>query len=407
MVGRRVAWRSHQTFHEAKRWTSAHAPHATQHHFAVIRDPVERVPSEYDHLSRGWCCPYFFEGGEIAKFMFGGKLRAKYAHDKFLWYLRHPDCPANNRQSWTLADFGGSMAEGFAVPSSFVLFWRPWYGYAANYTLRMNNDDRMLALGIQFVDTAVAALVNEELCFGSALLLYRFEGTRNFVTKACDRGGGCCQPNVQGFKLRVLELLEIDCTIRTQSRKANSAGNSRSSKFSDEIRMRNRLDDLLYRYTLSRYHAQVSEMRTEVCTAEARQLSPALPRFQLEVVLPQACTFSAAAASTVLAVRDAGVTFADMKTGIWHHSKACPDIRFQFLDTQHQHDAMHGDVCREARSGGSKWNCPVGCTPPTNPARPPYCLMAQHSKAACRVKVAVSCAHGKGCTLLNETNALV
>jgi len=146
--------------------------------FTVLRPPLARVASEYHNWRRGWCCGWFFSS-DLAR-VGGGNLTLEE-------FAAHPDCPANNRQAWALADLpllrkpaqagGGAAAAASAVgaaealrsdgpaafgayysPSQFPHYFRLRYGGRPDYAAALNRDTGLLASAQDTVATKAAAV---------------------------------------------------------------------------------------------------------------------------------------------------------------------------------------------------------------------------------------------------------
>jgi hypothetical protein len=159
------------------------------YYITIMRHPVNRVASEYHHWRRGWCCAWFFSN----------ELQAAKKWENFTLsdFVRHKDCPANNRQTWMLADLPlydttgnenlssgatkkKSSTDKFEVfthpplqPSYFHKYFRHHYDKVGklNYSLQasvsygelLNNDISMLQSAKLFVEKADAIGITEDL----------------------------------------------------------------------------------------------------------------------------------------------------------------------------------------------------------------------------------------------------
>jgi hypothetical protein len=145
------------------------------YYITILRNPIYRVASEYHHWKSGWCCPWFFSD-DITKH----RTESMFSLSDF---VQHRDCPANNRQTWMLADlplFSAPSGRSI-VPSQFSNYFSFYYkdkirndtaypsSSSKSYSQYLNEDVDMLKSAMSFVTRADAIGITEDLSTSVAL----------------------------------------------------------------------------------------------------------------------------------------------------------------------------------------------------------------------------------------------
>lgn len=212
----------------------------------ILRNPIDRVVSEYHHWIRGWCCSWMFSDDMI-------KNRINMTLSQF---ISHPDCPANNRQTWMLADLPFlRAADGRMItPSQYQQYFSIFYG-AKNYADYLNQDKSLLNSAANFLNNANVVGLTERMSVNIALLLFSVAGVSRRGTFFESTSSGC-------FKLKVLE--EVPLIVRHD----RAVKYEEASPIDRELaRQRNSLDLTVFKIAEER-HQQLL-LKNKICTEQS------------------------------------------------------------------------------------------------------------------------------------------
>ena len=161
----------------------------------ILREPTDRVASEYFHWTRGWCCQWFFSKALTNQ-------RTNITLENF---VKHEDCPANNRQAWMLADlpalqrYSQQSAENnsYVIPGMFRDYFKRRYGGADDYAAELNRDESVLKSAEVFLSKADVVGLTASMEMTLAMTLFSFSaGRESFFSQTptgcweLDRGRG-------------------------------------------------------------------------------------------------------------------------------------------------------------------------------------------------------------------------
>jgi hypothetical protein len=145
---------------------------------SVFREPTARVASEFFQWKRNWCCGWFFSAN----------MTLNRANMSLLEFVEHEDCPANNRQTWMLADLPMIQRNpendfSFFSPSEFRDYLKRRYLGAADYVAQLNRDESILRSAENFLGVADVVGITERMEMTLAMTLFSFPaGRENFFT---------------------------------------------------------------------------------------------------------------------------------------------------------------------------------------------------------------------------------
>jgi hypothetical protein len=151
----------------------------------MLRQPVDRVASEFYQWKRGWCCGWFYSP----------ELTSLRATIELKDFVQHRDCPANNRQTWMLADLPllrGESERKFDVvtPSQFSRYFSQRYAGASNYSAALNDDTNLLRSAQHFVAAASMVGLTEAMGLSVAMLLFAVPQARDHLFERTTAEGG-------------------------------------------------------------------------------------------------------------------------------------------------------------------------------------------------------------------------
>lgn len=126
----------------------------------VLRHPIKRVASEFYHWKKKWCCDWFFSDD----------LQQSRLNISLMDFVQHVDCPANNRQTWMLAELPllpiinkrNNMMK-IVGASQFFSYFPAYYNHNKSYTRRLNEDMSLLASSSRFIEQAHAVGITEQM----------------------------------------------------------------------------------------------------------------------------------------------------------------------------------------------------------------------------------------------------
>lgn len=185
-----------------------------------LREPVSRVLSEYKEWKAGRVWHTSFA-------QFSERMSPDMTLEE---WVRHPDCPAHNRQTWMFAT-NGPKGKACSDYTKFATMWRGYYDGREDFLAALNSDQSLY-------DSALENLMGS------------FFGLSEFLHESLE-----------------LFLYTFDATAREQDTyRVPHTGSDRknhdaiSPELEEEIRQRNHLDVMLYETALHEFHRRVTHM---------------------------------------------------------------------------------------------------------------------------------------------------
>jgi hypothetical protein len=242
-------YKEHLSWSEMKDYVRKIYPKAKAVPYTIIRSPVDRVISEYKQWKRGWCCAYFFSG----------ELQGARSRITLEEFVRHKDCPANNRQAWMLGAQGGQ-------PSGFPQYFMHHYGNRNDYVDRMNRDQDLLLRAKKTIDQMPAVLMQDDMAMSVVMLVFNFGNfTRREPWFRFRHADACYEP----VHPHLQQLMSSGDEGVKHTNVASTLRNDKKVAVDGTVREvileRNKLDIALYEYAHEKYLRDLKAMKEKLC----------------------------------------------------------------------------------------------------------------------------------------------
>jgi len=181
-------------------------------------------------------------------------------------FISHPDCPANNRQTWMLADLPFFLASDgrMVTPSQYQQYFSLFYAGAKNYSDYLNQDSSLLKSAAHFLANANVVGLTDRMSVNIALLLFTVAGVAKRHAFFDLTSSGC-------FKLKLSE--EVPLVVRHD----RAVHYEEASPIDREVaRQRNSLDLKIFKLAEDQHHQLL--LKNKICTDQSAKIGTRRPR---------------------------------------------------------------------------------------------------------------------------------